>query len=158
VSVPLSIFANLMTPRWAGFWAKRSERARRASSAKAEAYERAIAWFTAHPTTLNTYLLHMLGQAALYLLLAVFVLVGLVATYIVQGLRPITAVGSLVPFDSVLMGLLSALGVVAATFCLVRFMVIATRMWQVVGDIADREGWPMILSNLTPVPPKKQDH
>lgn len=61
ISIPVSIFANVMTPRWQKFWSKRSEGARQRNEAAAREYVGMVDWLKDHPEALIASLVSTLG-------------------------------------------------------------------------------------------------
>ncbi|MEU4242183.1 hypothetical protein [Actinoplanes sp. NPDC026619] len=63
VSVPVSVFANVMTPRWQAFWSNRSERSRKASKERSEAEKRLVEWLAVHPAEMQAIFTAAVGRA-----------------------------------------------------------------------------------------------
>ncbi|WP_249997502.1 hypothetical protein [Actinoplanes sp. M2I2] len=84
-SIPLSILANILTPKWQVFWARRSEAAQLAEAEMWNEHERIIQWFKENPVSFNSYLLRA-GFVALRHLVAILFAAGLSITiFVVKG-------------------------------------------------------------------------
>jgi len=140
ISIPLSIFSNVWTPKWQAFWAKRSERSRAKNDEKSKAQEHVVAWFAANPTDLNTYLLRQIFS---FLLTTSALLVSLLLVVLVSPQ----------PDDQTFPASRPAFLALASLICgfyLGRLNSLLSRSGRLVYAVAKRKGWPVYPGSRLP--------
>lgn len=131
VSVPVSVFANLATPKWQKFRASRSAGARAKDRERSEAFEYVIGWFAANPADLNTYLLRLTFSSIL------------AVTALVASVLALVAVGSFGPSSSGPRAVFALLATTFSLLCAARLSGLLSRISRVVRAVAERKGWPI---------------
>ncbi|GIE32274.1 hypothetical protein Ait01nite_053190 [Actinoplanes italicus] len=61
LSIPLSVVANLLTPKWQAYWSKRSERIRDSNSRKHRLFQQQMSRWADHPAELTMYVLRLVS-------------------------------------------------------------------------------------------------